>query len=53
MTYILIMIVLNNSGSSIATQSIRFNSNSSCLQAIQKLIDMERGFKVKATCITE
>lgn len=53
MTYILIIIALNSSGSAITTQSIKFESNISCLQAMQKLVDMEGHFKIKATCVKE
>lgn len=55
MSYILIMIVINVglSVESISTQHIRFNSHNACLQAMQKLVDMEKGFKVKAICVPE
>lgn len=53
MNFILIMIVLNSSGSSIDTHSIKFLSNNACLQAIQKVVSLERGFTVKATCVQE
>jgi hypothetical protein len=49
----LIIIALTSSGSAITTQSIKFESNLSCLQAMQKLIDMEGSFKIKAVCVKE
>lgn len=51
MSYILIMVILNSSGSSITTQNIKFQSNAACLEAIGKLINMERNFTVKAVCV--
>jgi hypothetical protein len=51
MSYILIMIVMNSAGSSIATQSIGFQTSTSCLQAVQKLVEMEPKFKITATCV--
>ena len=54
MTYILIMILLDSSGiTPVATQHIKFESHTSCLQAMQKLVDMERNFKIKAACVKE
>jgi hypothetical protein len=53
MTYILIMITLNSSGSSITSQSVRFSSQNLCLQAMSKVIDLEYQFKVKAVCVQE
>lgn len=54
MSYILIMIVLNRFGTApVATQHIKFQSHNACLQAMQKLVDIENGFKVKATCVSE
>ena len=40
MSYILIMILLDSSGITAA-----------CLEALGKLINMERNFKVKAVCV--
>lgn len=51
MSYILIMIIMNSSGSSITSQNIEFQSNSACLEAIQKVVSMEKWFTVKATCV--
>lgn len=52
MSYILIMVLLNSGGTTpVATQHIKFQSNAACLEAIGKLINMERNFKVRATCV--
>lgn len=52
MSYILIMILLDSSGiTPVATQNIKFQSNAACLEALGKLINMERNFKVKAVCV--
>jgi hypothetical protein len=49
---ILILVILNSSGSSITTNSINFSSESACLKAINKIIDMEsRGITIKARCV--
>lgn len=53
MSYILIMIVLNSSGSSIGTHSVKFLTNNACLQAMQKVIGLEKHFTVKAVCVQE
>lgn len=52
---VLIMIVINVglSVEVISTQHIRFSSNNACLRAMQKLVDMEKEFKVKAICVSE
>jgi|LakMenEpi03Aug12_release.lakeMendotaPanAssembly.Ray.scaffolds.fasta_scaffold123535_2 hypothetical protein len=52
MEYLLYLIVINSLGTSISTNVSTFNSESTCLQAISKLIDMEKnGIKIKARCI--
>lgn len=53
MSYILIMIVLNSSGSSIGTHSVKFLTNNACLQAMQKVVGLEKHFTVKAVCVQE
>lgn len=54
MNFILIMIVLNSSGTTpVAAQHIKFSSHNACLQAMQKLIGLEKNFTVKATCVQE
>jgi hypothetical protein len=52
--YLLFLIVMNSSGSSIATSTSKFNSESRCLQAIPKVLDMENHIvKIKARCVKE
>lgn len=51
MSYILIMIVLNSSG--IGTHSVKFLTNNACLQAMQKVVGLEKHFTVKAVCVQE
>jgi len=54
MNFILIMIVLNSGGTApVATQHIKFQSHNACLQAMQKVIGLEKNFTVKATCVQE
>jgi len=54
MSYVLIMILLNSSGvEPKATQHIKFSSQQACLQALQKLVDLEKNFTVKAVCVPE
>ncbi len=52
--FILLVIILNSSGSSITSQTVTFSSESDCLQAISKVIDLERTGgvgSVKARCM--
>jgi hypothetical protein len=52
--FILLVIILNSSGSSITSQTVTFSSESNCLQAISKVIDLERTGgvgSVKARCM--
>lgn len=51
--FILILIVMNSAGSSISSNKIRFSNESTCLKAINKLVQLEKGFVVKATCVKD
>jgi hypothetical protein len=52
MNYILILVMTTSSG--ITSQSIRFNSQPACLQAMSRVIDdMEKHLKIKAVCVQE
>jgi hypothetical protein len=51
--FVLILVLLNSSGGAISSNEIRFSSESSCLKAINKLVQLERGFTVKATCVKD
>lgn len=53
MSYILVMIILNSTGSSVASHSVKFSSQSACLKAMSRVIDMEKHFTVKAICVEE
>jgi len=51
--FILFLIVLNSSGSSVSSSNARFESEISCLKAIEKLLTMEKqfGIRVQARCV--
>lgn len=52
MEYLLYLIVVNSLSTSVSTTVSTFNSESTCLQAISKLLDMEKnGIKIKARCV--
>jgi hypothetical protein len=53
--YLLFLIVLNSSGSSVSTNASKFNSESNCLQAISKILEMEsrNGVRIQARCVKE
>lgn len=56
MSYVLFLIVLNsyNSRIPVSTSTTTFTSESTCLQAISKLLDMEgSGIKIKARCVRQ
>jgi hypothetical protein len=55
MNYILFLIVLNSSGHGINSSNAVFSSEINCMQAISKLIDMEKkfGVRVQATCVKQ
>jgi|688.fasta_scaffold1859230_2 hypothetical protein len=53
--WILFLIVLNNSQSSISSSNAKFSSYTSCMQGIEKLLEMEKmfGVKIQARCVKE
>jgi len=53
--YLLFLVILNSSGSSISTNVSKFNSESNCLQAIAKILEMENKnrIKIQARCVRE
>lgn len=53
--YILLLVVLNSSGSSVATNVIKFNTETRCLMALNETLKLEdRGkVKIQARCLKE
>lgn len=53
--FVLLLVVLNSSGSSINTTTIKFNSESKCLRAISEVLKLEdrNGIKIQARCLAE
>jgi len=53
--YLLFLIVTNFAGNSISTSTSKFNSESNCLQAISKILEMESkiGIRIRARCVKE
>lgn len=52
--HILLVIIISSTGS-LTTNSIKFQSEKACLQAINELINVEdtKKFKVRARCVKE
>jgi hypothetical protein len=53
MNFYLILIILNSSGSSITSQTVKFYSQTACLKAMQKVVETEKRFTVRAVCVQE
>jgi hypothetical protein len=53
--FILLLVVLNSSGSSINTTTLKFNSETKCLKAIGEILKLEdrNGIRVQARCLAE
>jgi|688.fasta_scaffold1152153_2 hypothetical protein len=53
--YILLLVILNSSGSSVTTTSIKFNSETNCLMAINEILKLEdrNKLRVQARCLKE
>lgn len=53
--FVLLVIVLNSSGSSVTSQSIIFDNEVRCLEAISKVLELEKGrsVTVKARCLKQ
>ena len=51
--FILFLVVLNSSGSSISSSNATFSSEVNCIRAIGDILDMEKkfGVKVQARCV--
>lgn len=49
--YILILIISSTLNGSITSSSVEFHNEMDCLKAIPKILELEKGFRVKATCI--
>lgn len=53
--FILFLIVLNSSQSSISSSNVKFSNEMACLKAISKLLEMEKkfGVHVQARCVKD
>jgi hypothetical protein len=53
MTYILLLIIMNSSGSSVAAHSVEFSSSATCLKALGDLVESEKYHRVTGRCVTK
>lgn len=50
--YMLLLVILNSSGSSVTSQAIKFDDQPLCLKAMSEVLDMEKNVgKIRARCL--